>query len=114
MASVPTLADILGSQTGSPLISGLPQFGAAAPPDDLVSASPGIQSLLSSVGGPHGLGNLDAMAAANPQMGSLMSLLGPAGGISPQQAQQFGPIFALMMSLQGGAGGVPNTPAGGV
>lgn len=108
------LTDILGSQTGIPLIAALPQFGATTAPDDLVSASPNIQSLLASTGGPSGLQNMDALAASNPQMGALMSLLGPAGGLNPQQAAQFGPIFALMLSLQGGTGGVPNTPSGGI
>lgn len=100
------------STPGIPLISAFPQFGGGspAPPDDLAAASPAVQSLLSGTGGQ--LGNTDAMGAANPHLGALMSLMSPPGGLSPDQASQFGPIFALMMALQGGQGGSGVPPTG--
>lgn len=93
-----------------PLISAMPQFGAAAKaPDDLASASPVLQALLSQTGGTSGMQNVNSMAAMNPQMGQILSLMSPGGGLNPQQASQFGPLFAMMMSLQGGGSGTPGT-----
>jgi hypothetical protein len=71
-------------------------------PDDMASASPILQALLSQSGGQQGLQNTDSLVAANPFMGQALSLMSPGGGLSPQQSQQFGPLFALMMSLNGG------------
>lgn len=86
-----------------PLISAMPAMGGGAQsPDDLASASPIFQALLSGSGGPQGLQNVNSMAASNPAFGNALSLMSPGGGLSPMQAQQFGPLFALMMSLQGG------------
>ncbi len=87
-----------------PIISALPEFGGGRAPDDLAAASPVLQALLSQSGGPKGLQNVNSLAASNPQFGQILSLLSPGGGLSPQQASQFGPIFALMMALQGGTG----------
>ena len=86
-----------------PLIASLPQFSSQAnQPDDLASASPGLQALLSQTGGWQGSQNVDAMAASNPQWGSVFSQMTPPGGLNPQQAGQFGPLFQLLMGLQGG------------
>lgn len=88
---------------GIPLISAMPQFSSAAtPPDDLTAASPNLQALLSQMGGPQGTHNLDAMGASSPQFGQMLSLMSPGGGLNPQQASQFGPLFALLMGMQGG------------
>lgn len=67
--------------------------------DDLIAANPAFQSVMSQTGGQP---DVNSLAASNPQLGSLFSLMSPGGGLNPQQAQQFGPIFALLMSLQGG------------
>jgi hypothetical protein len=83
-----------------PLVAALPQFSEAKPPDDLASASPVYQALLAQTGG--SLGNVNALAASNPQFAQMLSLLSPGGGIGPGQAQQFGPLFGLLMSLSGG------------
>lgn len=97
-----------------PLISALPQFGEAVKtPDSLASASPIFQALLSSVGGGKGLQNVNSLAAANPQFGSSLSMMSPGGGINPQQAAQFGPLFGLLMSLFGGGQQQP-TPGMGL
>lgn len=93
-----------------PLISALPQFasqggGANGPqqvPDDLAAASPILQALLQQTGGAQGTQNVNSLVAANPQFGQALSFMSPGGGLNPGQAQQFGPLFALMMSLQGG------------
>jgi hypothetical protein len=81
--------------------------GGTQVPDDMAAASPILQALLSSTGGGAGLQNTDSLIAANPAMGNALSLMSPGGGLSPQQSQQFGPLFALMMSLQGGTGQQP-------
>lgn len=86
-----------------PLVAALPQFSqAAAPQDDLISASPIYRALLSQTGGTTGMQNVNKLGALNPQWGQMLSFMSPGGGIGPQQAQQFGPLFALLMSLQGG------------
>ena len=95
-----------------PLVAALPQFSQAqSQQDDLVSASPIYRALLSQTGGTTGAQNVNSLGALNPQVGNMLSLLSPGGGIGPQQAQQFGPLFALLMSLQGG-GGLPGTMGG--
>ena len=71
-------------------------------PDDLIAGSPILQALVGSTGGQTGLQNTDSLIAANPAMGQALSFMSPAGGLNPMQSQQFGPLFALMMSLQGG------------
>lgn len=84
-----------------PLISALPQFNPQGQGNDLLAASnPMFQQLLTAAGG--NLGNIDALSSSQPGFGSQLSLMSPAGGINPQQAQQFGPIFGLLMSLMGG------------
>jgi hypothetical protein len=84
-----------------PIISAMPQFGSSSvAPDDLAASSPVYQSLLAQTGG--NTQNLDAMAAMNPQLGNMVSLMSPGGGLNMQQASQFGPLFAMLMSLQGG------------
>jgi hypothetical protein len=95
--------------TSPSMIGALPQFSGLTPPDDLAAASPTLQSLLTSSGGPSGLKNVDSMAAANPQLGQILSLMSPGGGLNQSQAAQFGPLFALMMSLQGGGQPTPGT-----
>lgn len=86
-----------------PLIAALPQFSSSGnSPDDVAASSPALQALLSQTGGWQGTQNPNSLAAANPQMGNLLSLMSPPGGLNPQQANQFGPLFALLMSLQGG------------
>lgn len=95
-----------------PIISALPQFNSQKPPDSLAAASPVLQQLLSSSGGTSGLQNVNSLAASNPQLGQILSLMSPGGGLSPQQAAQFGPVFALLMALQGG-GGTPMPGMGG-
>lgn len=84
----------------SSAIGAIPMFGQSTPPDDLISSNPIYQALLSSTGGQPN--NLDAMASSNPQYGAALGLMNPGGGLNPQQAQSFGPLFALLMSLQGG------------
>jgi len=87
---------------GLPLISAMPQFGKeSVPQDDLVTASPIYQTLLGMTGGQAGQ-NADMTAASNTQFGQALSFLQPGGGLNPQQAGQFGPLVALMLSLQGG------------
>lgn len=85
------------------------QFGAS---DEQIASNPILEALLSQTGGTQGLQNVNSMAAANPQFGNALSQMSPGGGLNPQQASQFGPLFALMMSLQGGGGG-QQTPQGG-
>lgn len=75
-------------------------FGQSTPGDDLIASNPIYQTLMASTGGQPN--NLDAMAASNPQFGAALGLMGPGGGLNPQQAQSLGPIFALLMSMQGG------------
>lgn len=83
-----------------PLISALPQFtGTSAQQDDLAASSPIYQALLSQTG--NNLQNTDALAASQPGFASALSLMSPAGGLNPTQSAQFGPLFSLMMSLQG-------------
>ena len=62
---------------------------------------------MQSTGGMKGAQNVNALGASNPEMGNMLSMMSPSGGLNPQQASQFGPLFALLMSLQGGgmAGG---------
>lgn len=80
----------------------MPQFSQTpTSPDDLAVNYPGIQALLSQTGGWRGTQNVDALAASHPQFGQLMSMFQPAGGINPQQAANYGPMFALLMGLQG-------------
>ena len=87
---------------GMPMIGAMPQFNAGQnSPDDIASASPVLQALLSQTGGWQGSQNVDAMAANNPQWGSMLSMMQPPGGLNTQQASQFGPLFAMLMSLQG-------------
>lgn len=78
--------------------------GGPQVPDDLAASSPILQALLGSTGGPTGAQNTDSLIAANPALGSALSFMSPAGGLNPQQSSQFGPLFALMMSLQGQTG----------
>lgn len=87
---------------GAPLISAMPQFGGAGTKDDLVSATPALQNLLSQTGGLAGTQNVDALGASSAQFGNMLSLMSPGGGLSPSQASQFGPLFALLMGMQGG------------
>jgi hypothetical protein len=87
------------------------QFGAPQASDEQVASNPILEALLSQTGGQQGLQNVNSMAAANPQFGDALSQMSPGGGLNPQQASQFGPLFALMMSLQGGGG--QQTPQGG-
>lgn len=88
-----------------PLISALPQSNSASAPDDLTAASPMLQALLAQTGGTKGLQNTDSLGALNPAMGQALSFMSPGGGLSPQQASQFGPMFGLLMSLMGGQQG---------
>lgn len=92
------------STTSIPLVSALPQFGGGGSQDSLFTAVPALQNLVSSTGGPQGLGNVNSLAAANPQMAAILSLMSPPGGLNPQQAQQFGPMFGLIMALNGMTG----------
>lgn len=97
------------STTSVPIISAFPQFGGSKAPDDLAAASPVLQQLLTQTGG--NLTNVNSLSASNPQLGQLLSLMSPGGGLSPQQAAQFGPVFAMLMALQGG--GTPMPGMGG-
>jgi hypothetical protein len=83
--------------------------GGPQVPDDLAAASPILQALLSQTGGQQGLQNTDSLISANPAMGQALSFMSPGGGLSPQQSQQFGPLFALMMSLTGNVQPTPGT-----
>lgn len=93
------------SSSAVPIISALPQFSANRSPDDLAAASPVLQQLLAGTGG--NLTNVNSLAASDPQLGQMLSLLSPSGGLSPQQAAQFGPVFAMLMALQGGGAPTP-------
>jgi len=84
-----------------PLISVMPGLGASTAPDDLVSGSPILQALLSGTGGMKGLENVNSFGAMSPEMGQALSFMSPGGGLNPQQASQFGPMFGLLMSLMG-------------
>lgn len=84
--------------TNPPLISVLPQFNQPQSNDALAASSPAYQALLSQTGG--NTSNTDALAASNPGLASMMSLMSPPGGMNPQQAAQFGPLFSLLFSLQ--------------
>jgi hypothetical protein len=88
-----------------PIISAMPQFGGGSPTDQLASASPIYQALLSQTGG--NLHNTDALAASQPGFANSLSMMSPAGGLSPQQSSQFGPLFGLLMSLWGGGQPTP-------
>lgn len=89
-----------------PIISALPQFNTARAPDDLAAASPTLQALLAGTGGIKGTQNVNALGASSPELGQLLSLMSPGGGLNPQQASQFGPLFALLLSLQSGQPGM--------
>lgn len=98
-----------------PIVSAMPQFSAAGNSNDqLASASPIYQALLSQTGGD--LGNVNSLAASQPSFAPSLSLMSPGGGINPGQAQQFGPLFGLLMSLygQGGQQGQPQPGSGGL
>lgn len=94
-----------------PIISALPQFSGTQSNDALASASPIYQALLSQTGGY--LGNTDALAASQPGYASSLALMSPGGGLNPAQAQQFGPLFGLLMSLYGQQGQQQPTPGSG-
>jgi hypothetical protein len=97
-----------------PLISAMPQFSESAKaPDSLAAASPIFQALLSQSGGPQGLQDVNSLASAQPQFAPALSLMSPGGGLNPQQASQFGPLFGLLMSLFGGGQQQP-TPGMGL
>jgi hypothetical protein len=86
-----------------PIISALPQFsGAGNSNDSLAAASPVYQALLAQTGG--NLGNVNELAASQPNFAPSLSLMSPGGGINPMQSQQFGPLFGLLMSLYGQGG----------
>jgi hypothetical protein len=92
----------------APLIAALPQFGGGqGSQDQLVASSPVYQALLSQTGG--NLQNVNSLAASQPGFGQALSLMSPGGGLNPAQANQFGPLFGLLMSLYGqqtpGSGG---------
>lgn len=90
---------------GAPLTAALPQFGQGDSNDTaLAAASPSVQALLSSAGGPEGFQNTNALAASNPQIASLLAMLAPPGGLNQQQQTQFGPMFGLLMGLNGMGG----------
>jgi hypothetical protein len=96
-----------------PLISAMPGMGGGTQvPDDLAASSPIFQALLGSTGGQAGLQNTDSLIAANPAMGQALSFMSPGGGLNAQQSSQFGPLFALMMSLQGQTGQQQPGPQG--
>lgn len=80
------------------IISALPQFNQPQGNDALAASSPSYQALLSQTGGD--TSNLNSLAASNPAMASVLSLMNPQGGLNPQQAAQFGPLFSLLFSLQ--------------
>ena len=92
-----------------PIISALPQFGGGqgTSQDQLASSSPVYQALLAQTGGD--LQNVNSLAASQPGFGQALSLMNPGGGLNPAQANQFGPLFGLLMSLYGqqtpGSGG---------
>lgn len=85
--------------TPVPLISAMPQFNPGTR-DDLAASSPVYQALLAQTGGK--LGNVNSLAASQPSFAPGLALMGPGGGLNPAQASQFGPLFSLMMALQGG------------
>jgi hypothetical protein len=101
------------SATSIPIISAMPQFGG--PPvaqDDMAASSPIYQALLAQTGG--NLHNTDAMAASQPGFGNSLSMMAPPGGLNPAQSAQFGPLFGLLMALNGQQGqGQPQGQAQG-
>lgn len=96
-----------------PIISAMPQFsGAGNSNDQLAAANPIYQALLSQTGGD--LQNVNSLAASQPNFAPSLSLMSPGGGINPGQAQQFGPLFGLLMSLYGQGGQQPQPGSGGL
>ena len=58
-----------------------------------------MQALLSGTGGMKGLENVNSFGAMSPEMGQALSFMSPGGGLNPQQASQFGPMFGLPVTV---------------